>query len=171
MASRHVATNFPEQIKESRKKIGDSFKVSHEALQIRETILLSRVDEIEKEYNSKTEKMNKLIESLNKVNSLCVDTLTNNELKDTHDEVITSINRKVLQLTADTDTSIVFVWDNFFETDIERLGSINLTIGLLCLTPAPSLLMLRPLYRTTRLYNCLLHTAVRDHLVRDLQEN
>ena len=49
MASRHVAPNFPEQIKESRKKIRDSFKRSHEALQVRENILLSRVDEIERE--------------------------------------------------------------------------------------------------------------------------
>ena len=64
MVSRHVAPNFPEQIKESRKKIRDSFKRSHEALQVRENILLSRVDEIEREYNSKTEKINKLIESL-----------------------------------------------------------------------------------------------------------
>ena len=60
MASRHVATNFSEQIKESRKMIRDSFKRSHEALQVRENILLSRVDEIEKDYDSKTQEMNKL---------------------------------------------------------------------------------------------------------------
>ena len=66
MATAQVKLNFPKQIKESRKKIRDSFKRSHEALQVRENILLSRVDEIEKEYNSKTEKMNKLVKVLDK---------------------------------------------------------------------------------------------------------
>ena len=93
---------------------------------MRENILLSRVDEIEREYNSKTQKINKLIESLNKANSLCADTLTDNELKDTHDEVIASFNRKLSKLTADTDTSIEFEWDNLFVTGIEQLGSIKL---------------------------------------------
>ena len=125
MASRHVAPNFPEQIKESRKKIRDSFKRSHEALQVRENILLSRVDEIEREYNSKTEKINKLVKALNKATSLCADTLTDNELKDTHDEVIASIKRKVSKLT-ETSPSIKFEWDNLFETGIEQLGSIQL---------------------------------------------
>ena len=124
MASRQVTPNFLEQIKESRKKIHDSFNRTHEALQMRESILLSRVDEIEKEYNSKTGKFNNLVEALNKANSLCADTLTNNELKDTHDEVIASINRKLSKLTADTD--IEFEWDNQFETGIEQLGSIKL---------------------------------------------
>ena len=126
MASRHVAPNFPEQIKESRKKIRDSFKRSHEALQVRENILISRVDEIERDYNNKTEKINKLIKALNKATSLCADTLTDNELKDTHDEMIASIKRKVSKLTADTDPSIEFEWDNLFETGIEQLGSIQL---------------------------------------------
>ena len=126
MATAQVKVNFPEQIKESRKKIRDSFKRSHEALQVRENILLSRVDEIEKEYNSKTQKINKLVESLNKHKSLTSDTLTDNELKDTHDEVIASINRKLSKLTVVTDTSIEFEWDNLFETGIEQLGSIKL---------------------------------------------
>ena len=126
MATAQVKSNFPEQIKESRKKIRDSFKRSHEALQVRENILLSRVDDIEREYNNKTVKINKLIEALNKTTSLCADTLTDNELKDTHDEVIASIKRKVSKLTADTDTSIEFEWDNLFETGIEQLGSIQL---------------------------------------------
>ena len=59
MASRQTTPSFPEQIKETRKKIRDSFKRSHEALQVRENILLSRVDEIENEHNSKTEMFNK----------------------------------------------------------------------------------------------------------------
>ena len=122
MASRHVATDFPKQIKECRKKIQDSFKRSREALKVREYILLSGIDEIEEECNSKIEQMNKLVE----VMSLCADTLTDNKLKDTHDEVISSINRKLLELTANEDTSIEFEWDNRFETCIEQLGSIKL---------------------------------------------
>ena len=82
MATAQVKVNFPEQIKESRKKIRDSFKRLHEALQVRENILLSRVDEIEKEYNSKTEKMNKLVEALKKATLQCEETLANNELTD-----------------------------------------------------------------------------------------
>ena len=153
MASRHVAPNFPEQIKESRKKIRDSFKRSHEALQVRENILLSRVDEIEREYNSKTEKINKLIEALNKVTSLCADTLTDNELKDTHDEVIASIKRKVSKLTADTDTSIEFEWDNLFETGIEQLGSIQLNSQTMITTSIfpPHVKPVVPDYKTKQL--------------------
>ena len=68
MATARVKVNVPEQIKESRKNIRDSFKRSHEALQVRENILLSRVDEIERKYNSKTEEMNKLVEALDHIN-------------------------------------------------------------------------------------------------------
>ena len=53
MTTARVNVNFLEQIKESRKKIRDNFKRSHEALQTRENILLSRVDEIERKYNNK----------------------------------------------------------------------------------------------------------------------
>ena len=126
MASRHVATNFPEQIKETRKRIRDSFKRSHEALQVREAVLLSRVDEVEKEYNSKTEKINKLIESLDKNKSLTSDTLTDNELNETYQQICSVIDTKIKQLTKQTDTSIEFEWDNLFEADIEQLGIINL---------------------------------------------
>ena len=82
MATVRVKKNFPEQIKESRKKIQDSFKRSHEALQVRENILLSRVNEIVKEYNSKTLEMNKLVEALNeqmKLQSTLVNTNTDKE--------------------------------------------------------------------------------------------
>ena len=118
--------NFVEQIKETRKSIQDSFKKSHEALRVRESNLLSRVDEIEKEYNSKTLKMNKFIEDLNKVKSFSSDSFTASELTDTRNEVYASIDRKIAELTADKDTSIEFEWDSLFETDIEQLGSIKL---------------------------------------------
>ena len=126
MATAQVKVNFPEQIKESRKKIQNSFKRSHEALQVRENILLSLVDEIEKEYNSKTEKMNKLVEALNKATLQCEETLTDNELTDINQKLRTVTNKKIQELTADTDTSIEFEWDILFETDIEQLGSIKL---------------------------------------------
>ena len=126
MASRHLTPNFPEQIKESRIKIQDSFKRSHEALQVRENILISWVDEIEKEYNSKTEKINKLIESLDKNKSLTSETLRDNELNETYKQICSVIDTKIKQLTKDTDTSIEFEWDNPFETGIEQLGSIQL---------------------------------------------
>ena len=126
MATAQVNTSFHEQIKESRKKIRDSFKRSHEALQVRENILLSRIDEIEKEYNSKTEKIKKLVESLDKNKAFTSETLTDNELNETYKQICSVIDTKIKQLTKDTDTSIEFEWDNTFETGIEQLGSIQL---------------------------------------------
>ena len=126
MATAQVKVGFPEQIEKSRKKIRDSFKRSHEALQVRENILLSRVDEIEKEYNSKTHEMNKLVEDLNKATLQCEETLAANKLTDVTEIVRTAIDKKIQELTADTDTSIEFVWDNLFETGIGQLGSIKL---------------------------------------------
>ncbi|KAI6658347.1 hypothetical protein LOD99_11087 [Oopsacas minuta] len=124
MASKQ--TNFPEQIKESRSKIRDCFQRSHEALQLRESILLSRIDQIEKDYNNKTQKMNKLVDTLNANKSMTTDTLTDNELKDTLDGVISVINKKIAELIADTDSSIAFEWNDQFETEIQQLGSIKL---------------------------------------------
>ena len=126
MATARVKVNFPEQIKESRKKIRDSFKRSHEALQVRENILLSRVDEIEREYNNKTQKMNKLVEALNKATLQCEETLSDNQLTDINQILRTATDKKIQELTADADTSIEFEWDNLFETGIEQLGSIQL---------------------------------------------
>ena len=126
MATVQVKLNFPEQIKENRKKIRDSFKRSHEALQVRENILLSRVDEIEKEHNSKIEKINKLVESLEKNKSLTSETLRDNELNETYKQICSVIDTKLKQLSKETDTSIEFEWDNLFETGIEQLGSIKL---------------------------------------------
>ena len=126
MATAQVKVNFPEQIKESREKIRDRFKRSHEALQVRENILLSLVDEIEKKYNSKTQKINKLVESLNKATLQCEETLADNKLTDVNEIVRTAIDKKLQELTDSTDTSIEFEWDNLFETGIEQLGSIKL---------------------------------------------
>ena len=126
MATAQLKIYFPEQIKESRKKIRDSFKRSHEALQVRENILLSRVDEIERKYSSKTLEMNKLVEALNEQMKQCEENLSANKLTDVTGIVRTAINKKIQELTTDTDTNIEFEWDNLFETGIEQLGSIKL---------------------------------------------
>ena len=130
MATAQVKVNFPEQIKESRKKIQDSFKRSYEALQVRENILLSRVDEIEKEYNSKTQEMNKLVESLNEQMKHCEMTLADNKLTDVTEILRTAIDKKKQELTSDTYTSIGFEWDTLFETGITQLGVLSLMIRL-----------------------------------------
>ena len=41
--------------------------------------------------------------------------------------IVTEIDKQLTELTFDTDTDIEFVWDNQFETDIEQLGSIQLS--------------------------------------------
>ena len=152
--AQYKAPNLPEQIKESRKKIRDSFKRSHEALQVRENILLSQVDEIEKEYNSKTEKMNKVIEALNKATLQCEETLTDNILTDINQQVRSALDKKVQELTADTDTSIEFEWDNLFVTGIEQLGSIKLN-GQTMISPTsifpPHVKPVVPDYKTKQL--------------------
>ena len=154
MASRHVATNFPEQIKETRKRIRDSFKRSHEALQVREAILLSRVDEVEKEYNSKTEKINKLIESLDKNKSQTSHTLTDNELNETYQQICSVIDTKIKQLTKETDKCIEFEWDNLFESGIEQLGMIILNSQSVLLPTSifpPHVKCIVPDYKTKQL--------------------
>ncbi|KAI6658983.1 PKD domain-containing protein [Oopsacas minuta] len=126
MASEAVNRNFIEQVKESRKKIRDCFKRSHEALQLRESILLSRIDEIEEDYNDKTQEMNSLVEALNKEMAQATVTLSANKLAEAHKQISSIIENKITELTADTDSSIKFEWNNQFETDIGQLGSIML---------------------------------------------
>ena len=126
MATAQVKMNFPAQIKLSRKKIRVSFKRSHEALQVRENVLLSRMDEIEKEYYDKTAKRNKLVESLVQNRSFISDTLTDNELNETYEQICSVIDTKIKQLTKKIYSNIEFEWDNPFETLIDHLGSVKL---------------------------------------------
>ncbi|KAI6649868.1 E3 ubiquitin-protein ligase TRIM71-like [Oopsacas minuta] len=118
MATAEVDLSFLTQIKESRKKIRDCFKKLHEALQLRESILLSHIDQLENNYNNKTQEMNSLIEALNKEMAQATKTLSANKLAETH--------KQINELTVETDSSIEFEWNNQFETDIEQLGSIKL---------------------------------------------
>ena len=63
---------------------------------------------------------------MNKTTLQCEETLAANKLTDINQIVRTAIDKKIQELTADTDTSIKFEWDNLFETGIEQLGSIEL---------------------------------------------
>ncbi|KAI6649912.1 hypothetical protein LOD99_6461 [Oopsacas minuta] len=118
MATAEVDLSFITQIKGSRKKIRDCLKKSHEALRLRESTLLSRIDQIEKDYNNKTQEMNSLVEALNKEMVQATETLSANKLAEAH--------KQINEQTAETGSSIEFEWDNQFETDIEQLGSIKL---------------------------------------------
>ena len=154
MVTAQVKVNFLEQIKENRNNIRDSFKRSHEALQVRENILLSCVDEIEKEYNSKTQEMNKVIETLNTATLQCEETLAANILTDVNQQIRSALDKKIQELTADTDTSIEFEWDNLFETGIEQLGNIKLN-GQTMISPTsifpPHVKPVVPDYKTKQL--------------------
>ena len=126
MANIQMNTDFMKEIASTRDRIRECFKRSHAALVVREDSLLNRVDAIEREYRSRKEEINRELESLTKAKSFNADTLTSNTLIDTRIEVHNSIDRKIAELTADTDNSIEFEWDNLIETDIEQLGSIKL---------------------------------------------
>ena len=47
-------------------------------------------------------------------------------MTNTREQVISLLDTKLIELTADIDSSIEFEWDSQFETDIEQLGSIKL---------------------------------------------
>ena len=66
MATAHVEFDFPSQVKETRKKIRNTFKRAHEILQVRENSLLSRIDELHQEYETKTRVMQELLGTFNK---------------------------------------------------------------------------------------------------------
>ena len=121
-----VNITFNEQITEARKKAKDCFKRAHERMTERENNLLTRIDQIEAEYKTKTGERDIVVEALHKAKLLNADTLTSNTLSDTRTEVYTSIDKKIAELSADTDTSIEFEWDDLFETDIDQLGRIKL---------------------------------------------
>ena len=125
MATKEVELNFIEQIKETRKKIHDRFKRSHEALQERENFLLSCVDEIEKKYNSKNHEINTLVKDLSDTKSIFSNRLKSNKVLDANDSICSTIDKKIRELRNDIDISIEFEWDNLFESDIEQLGTIK----------------------------------------------
>ena len=126
MAEANPKQDFSKQISETRKSIKDRFKKSHEALVARENILLARVDSIEHEYNQKIQQQNELNQSLSEAKSYNPEKLKAYQLTKIRESIITHIDNQLIEITADTDTNIEFVWDNLFETDIEQLGSIKL---------------------------------------------
>ena len=164
MASVQTKTNFTEQIKETRKKIEDSFKRSHEVLRVRENNLLTRVEEIKTEFNKKTREMNEMLETLAKAKSFTSDNFIANKLKDTRDIFLMTIDTKIAELRHDIDHAIEFEWDPLFETYIEQLGSIKLNGELntsLTRTFPPQVKPVVPDYKTKHLptaYSCKKHT-------------
>ena len=66
----------------------------------------------------------------------------------------TATDKKIQELTDDTDTSIEFEWDNLFETGIEQLGSIKLN-GQTMISPTsifpPHVKPVVPDYKTKQL--------------------
>ena len=126
MAEANPKQDFSKQIRETRKSIKDRFKKSHEALVARENILLARVDSIERKYNQKIQLQNELNQSLSEAKSYNPEKLKAYQLTKIRESIITHIDKQLIELTADTDTNIEFVWDNLFETDIEQLGTIKL---------------------------------------------
>ena len=93
---------------------------------MRETALLCRVEEIEKEFNSKAKEIQELHESLTKVKRLTIDSLTSNKLTDTQQTIHTAIDSKLKELSTDTHKIIELKWDCIFESDIPQLGEIQL---------------------------------------------
>ena len=134
MATAEMRSNFPEQIEECRMNIRDNFKRSHEALQERENILLSRLDEIEIKYNNETKEMKRLVEALARNRSFTSDNLRENKLKETYEQICSAIDSKISEFSEETDTSIEFEWDTLFENGIVQLGSIKLN-GQTIVTP------------------------------------
>ena len=126
MAAKNSVTEFSKQITEARKKIQTSFKRSHEALVARENRLLSQIDSIEAEYNQKVGLINELTESVRNTKAYSIESLKANQLNSTREQVISLLDTKLAELSADTDSSIEFEWDSLFETGIEQLGSIKL---------------------------------------------
>ena len=95
-----------------------------------------------------------MIESLDKNKLLTSDTLTDNELNETYQQICSVIDTKIKQLTKQTDTSIEFEWDNLFEAGIEQLGIIKLN-GQSVLLPTsifpPHVKCIVPDYKTKQL--------------------
>ena len=164
MASVDLSTDFPTQIKQTRTKIRDSFIRCHEALRERENAILSRVDQIEKEFDVKTKEIQELQESLDKVNHFSTDSLTSEKLKDAQQNIHTVIDNKLRELSADTHKKIEFKWDSIFESDIPQLGVIQLneeTSVSPVRTFPPQVKPIVPDYRAKQLptaYSCKLST-------------
>ena len=125
MASKEV--NFIEQIKEIRKKIQDSFIRFHDALEAREKVLLSRVEElIEMEFKKNKQEIDKLLDTLKTVKSLSQDKLTDKTLTKTREGVNKLIDDQISEISNQLDHAIEFEWDLEWEASIERIGSIKL---------------------------------------------
>ena len=121
MATAQGKFDFPNQIKEARKKIGDCFKKTHEILQVRESYLLSRIDEIIKDYDTKMQELSENFKTLAVLKSG-----SRKSKKNTNKRMNSTIDDKIKQLNADLERNIEFEWDVDLNAEIEQLGSIVL---------------------------------------------
>ena len=101
MAVANPKVDYAKQIKETRKCIREKFKKTHEALVVRENILLSRVDEIEREYDQKMKLKNEIVESIKVTKSSTSENLKANVLTETRDQIVTLLDSRLRELTAD----------------------------------------------------------------------
>ena len=116
------SADFTEQITETRAMIMKCFKRLHEALQEREEILLSDLNQIENEYNAKMKEMQELVEALGNNKEFCCGNLKATKLDRIRQEIMATIDREIAELTADTDSSIELEWDSYsFELYSNRL--------------------------------------------------
>ena len=121
MASMLMDVTFTAQLQETRDRIKSSFKHSHESLVVREMNLLTCVDEIEIDFKNKTFEIQESLSALDKIRSLT---------SDTQRLIHSTISNKLTELTAVTYNTIVFDWNNQFNTDIEHIGTIKLNGGI-----------------------------------------
>ena len=122
MTTAKVEFDFPNQIKETRKKIRESFKKTHEILQVRESYLLSRIDEIIKDYDTKMQELSENFRTLTVFNSGS----RKSKKKSTNKQMNSTVDDKIEQLNAEIERSIEFEWDFDLDAKIEQLGSIVL---------------------------------------------
>ena len=104
MATAQVELDFPNQIKETRKNIRDSFKKTHEILQVRESYLLSRIDEIIQDYDNKMQELSENLKTLAVLKSGS----RKSKKKNTNKQMNCTIDDKIEQLNADLERSIEF---------------------------------------------------------------
>ena len=126
MATAEMRSNFPEQIEECRMNIRDNFKRSHEALQERENILLSRLDEIEIKYNNETKEMKRLVEALARNRSFTSDNLRENKLKETYEQICSAIDSKISHFQRRQTQALSFRVGHSIRDWYVQLGSIKL---------------------------------------------
>ena len=113
--------HLPTQVKGVRERIQECFQRSHEALRVRENALLSQIDEIKKEYDSK---FSDFFDTLGSINTVCADAIKSESFS-VREKAIDALVRPKMDELRDTRCLIVFNWDDNFFDKIENLGSVT----------------------------------------------